>query len=524
MKKYFLVLMTMCLSVMVMAQKVWTVQSVPNTRIESNSIHVSDPDGFISDSMEMVINTALCAIREKADVFVVTLASIGDADPKHFATTLFNSWGIGDAETNNGVLLLFVEDQHALETETGYGAEETLTDAKCERIFTTAMAPYFRTGDYEGGLCAGVGEIVSVFGGEVPMGLKTTLPESSYYEDDGGDSDFDDMSILAILFVLFLVPLPLLGIIFWAVKYKTKVPGVDTTLEDGVTYVDGFKTSWTGSPWEGKGCLGGLMLGFSIFVILSIVIVAVTIFFPDLDADSKRYFNWITIVTLFLYLTWICFRHNHRVLKMAEKLSAVSISPKSVYTAAINHTANKIAIWMAPWLGWIYYLLLKKKEKTSNDYCCPSCGKKTRKSSAYALPEIHAVEERVEALKFTSFCCPNGHVVVVKEHGNKYFRFSTCKKCGGYTLKHVDTQTIRKADFYNSGEKVETYTCQHCGDTITKTVFIPMLVHHTSSGGSGSSYSSSSHSSYHSSSHSSSHSRGSFGGGRSGGGGHSGRW
>ena len=134
MKRFVLLIMLAFMVLGLSAQQVWTVQTVPNTRIESNEIHVSDPDGYLSDSAEMNINTALCAIRDQADVFLVTLRSIGDADPKHFATELLNYWGIGDAETNNGVLLLFVEDQHALEFETGYGAEATLTDAKCERI------------------------------------------------------------------------------------------------------------------------------------------------------------------------------------------------------------------------------------------------------------------------------------------------------------------------------------------------------------------------------------------------------
>ena len=208
----------MCLNFTMMAQREWTVETVPNTRLYGNDIHVSDPDEFLSDSAEMRINTALCAIRDKADVFVVTLASIGEAEPRHFATELFNYWGIGDADTNNGVLMLFVEDQHALETETGYGAEATLTDAKCERIFTNTILPYFRAGDYEGGLCAGVGEIVGVYGGEIPAGLKSNLPES--------DSDFLTKEDIGYgLFGLFaLVLLPFIGVIFGAVKAKTKSP------------------------------------------------------------------------------------------------------------------------------------------------------------------------------------------------------------------------------------------------------------------------------------------------------------
>ena len=149
MKRIALFLMLLSLTFNVMADGAWTVRSVPNTRLQSNDIHVSDPDGYLSDSVEMTINTALCAIRDKADVFIVTLSSIGEAEPKRFATELFNDWGIGDAETDNGVLLLFVEDQHSLEFETGYGAEETLTDSKCERIFTKTIKPFFKAGDYD---------------------------------------------------------------------------------------------------------------------------------------------------------------------------------------------------------------------------------------------------------------------------------------------------------------------------------------------------------------------------------------
>ena len=496
----------------------WTVRSVPNTRLESNDIHVSDPDGFLSDSAEMNINSALCAIREKADVFVVTLASIGDADPKHFVTELFNDWGIGDAETNNGVLLLFVEDQHALEFETGYGAEETLTDAKCERIFTKTIVPFFKAGDYEGGLCAGVGEIVSVYGGEVPDGLKTTLP-------GGGDSDGDDINIKDILLgglALFLIVLfPFLGIIFYAVKAKTKSPlktkeNLQSVEEDGVLYVDGLKTSWTGSPWEGKGCAGGLMIGFSFFIIMAIVFVVVITAYPDLS--TKRQGLWTLLITLLLYLTWICFRHNHRVLKIAKKLASTSISPKSVYKAALDHGANKVTMLMAPWLGWIYYVILKKNMNASIECQCPQCNAPMEVYSGFVLPEAHAVESRLGALDYQSYRCMQGHVVVDKEKGSQYAKFSTCEKCGAYTMKLTEAKTIKEATYDHAGEKMESYECLHCGETLMKMVVIPQLIHYTSS-------SSSSSSSGRSHSSSSSHrSGGSFGGGRSGGGGYSGRW
>ena len=520
MRKIVLLLLLMSLAVSTMAQRTWTVQTVPNTRLESNDIHVSDPDGYLSDSDEMTINTTLCAIRDKADVFVVTLTSIGEAEPKHFATELFNTWGIGDAETNNGVLMLFVEDQHALEFETGYGAEATMTDAQCERIFTKTIVPYFRAGDYEGGLCAGVADIVTVYGGEVPMGLVTTLPTNT--DSDTGINGEDAQYLWLGVFGMFLFAMPFVGLAFWAKKRKenkqkgTASDAYHSYQENGVTYVDGFKTSWSGSPWEGKGCLGGMMLGLSMFVIMFFVTAVMIAMYPDVE-QSKLY-GWIALITLVLYLTWMCFRHNHRVLETANNLAKTSVNPQSVYQTAFNRTNNKIAMWMAPWLGWIYYLILKKKVETSEDCHCPQCGQMMNKDKYFRLPQTHETENRVEALKFTPYRCSNGHEIVVKEHGTRYNKFTTCKKCGAYTALLTNTETTRQASYTQSGEKQETYVCEHCGETFIKIVAIPMLVHYSSSSSGssgGSSYSS------HSSSHSSG---GSFGGGHSGGGGYSGRW
>lgn len=518
MKKCFWFIVMFFMALRIQAQSVWTVQTLPNTRLESDAIHVSDPDGYLSDSAEMNINTALSAIREQADVFVVTIGSIGEEEPKRFATQLFNYWGIGDADADNGVLLLFVEDQHALEFETGYGAEETLTDALCQRIFTQTIVPYFRDGDYEGGLCAGVGEIVSIYGGEIPMGLVTTLPATNYE-----DEEIDDIGFFFLLLALFMFGMPVVGLMFWQYKRNKKNSSVSDTChsfnEGGATYVDDAKVVWTGSPWEGKGCLGGLMLGFSIFVFLFIALFFRYICFPEME--ENQIFDWVAIVTLVLYFSWICFRQNHRVLKTADSLAKQSLHPKEVYVAAFNNSGTKIATWMAPWLGWYYRRKLKKRMDQSIDIQCPICYSGMKTDRSFPLPENHALERKLQIYEFSPYHCTNGHTIVLRKQGALYKNYITCNKCGMLASKLTKTETIREASYTLNGEKQQTFVCQHCGDTVKKTVVIPKLVHYTSS--SSSSYSSSSsHRSY--SSRSSSRSSGSFGGGRSGGGGYSGRW
>ena len=509
MKKQFLLVLALFVSVIQLVGAVWTVNTVPNTRLESNRIHVSDPDGYLSDSVEAVIDSALCSIRSKADVFVVTLTSIGEEVPKHFATELFNHWGIGSANTNNGVLLLFVEDQHALEFETGYGVEQTLTDAKCQQIFYKSIVPHFKEGDYEGGLCAGVAEILEVFGGDVPMAWKGDV------ETPGKD---ENVGFLPMLLGVIMLALP-----FWALwKWKSDKDKKNTlsmkepmvTEEDGVTYINESSRQWSGSPWEGKGCLMASLYGLSL--IACFFVAFMILYFLVNEANKPLLYNLSALLALFLYLTWICIRQNRRALKTADALAQVSVNPKSVYEAARNDKLTKATLTMAPWLSWVYKKKYASRIADSVDGRCPKCGKVMEPYEDFQLSDIHRDEEKLEVFKYMPFRCPDGHVTVLRRHGAMYHGYAKCAVCGAYTSKETESVTIKNATYSQDGERQTTYVCQHCGDVLVKSIVIPMLVHHTSS--SSSSGSSGSHSGH---SHSSG---GSFGGGHSGGGGYSGRW
>ena len=211
---FFAMLVTLSVS----AQNAWTVEKVPNTRIQGNFIHVSDPDGYISADTEKRINTALSAIQDTADVFIVALNSIGSDDPQMFRTELFAHWGIGDKNKNNGMLLLFVEDQHALEFETGYGIEPVLTDVKCFEIFQHTIKPYFREGDYEGGMYAGVLDIVDVFGGTVPDDLVTVLPDEEVYKTALEERDKEIMSDFYFWFMLLFFLIPMISFFYFIMR------------------------------------------------------------------------------------------------------------------------------------------------------------------------------------------------------------------------------------------------------------------------------------------------------------------
>ncbi|MCC5898449.1 MAG: TPM domain-containing protein [Phormidium sp. BM_Day4_Bin.17] len=103
-----------------------------------------------------------------SEIAVVTVANTASQpSPKRFATRLFNDWGIGKAEVDNGVLFLHSVDDRRVEIETGYGVEEILPDTKVGAILDQEILPRFGDNDFDGGTLAGVEAIISALSGEV---------------------------------------------------------------------------------------------------------------------------------------------------------------------------------------------------------------------------------------------------------------------------------------------------------------------------------------------------------------------
>jgi uncharacterized protein len=100
------------------------------------------------------------------EIKLVTVKSLRGGDIEDFANKLFARWGIGKKGQDNGVLLLAAIEDKRVRIEVGYGFEAILTDARAGRILDEQVLPYFRAGDYSGGLRAGAVAIVRQLSGE----------------------------------------------------------------------------------------------------------------------------------------------------------------------------------------------------------------------------------------------------------------------------------------------------------------------------------------------------------------------
>jgi uncharacterized protein len=135
-----------------------SVEQVTNPR--PGGSWITDQAGIIPAETARRLDQRLSALERDlgVEIAVVTVRDI-DRSPKDFATRLFAHWGIGKARADNGLLVLLVVDQRRLEMETGYGVEAVLPDGWLAVMQNEAMVPAFRSGDYAGGIEAGLARI-----------------------------------------------------------------------------------------------------------------------------------------------------------------------------------------------------------------------------------------------------------------------------------------------------------------------------------------------------------------------------
>ena len=116
-----------------------------NVPSPSADFYVLDNSDVLSDNTEgYIIERNKYLFGEcGAQICVVTLPTIGDADIENFAVDLFNSWGIGDADEDNGLLLLLVTDDEQCWCLQGTGLEITMDDAYLTEVLYANMRDDF---------------------------------------------------------------------------------------------------------------------------------------------------------------------------------------------------------------------------------------------------------------------------------------------------------------------------------------------------------------------------------------------
>lgn len=177
-----------------------SVDDVPNVRLTDVRRYVSDPTNILAPAATDTINAILARLEKSTGIetAVVMLPSIGENDIFDFSTSLFRKWGIGKKKSDNGLLILFVMDQHKVRFATGYGIEGTMTDAMSKRIQTQYMVPAFKQSDWNKGMVDGVRATAKVLDGSME-------PEAADTDTDTDDILFSIGIIVGIVLLVMFV-------------------------------------------------------------------------------------------------------------------------------------------------------------------------------------------------------------------------------------------------------------------------------------------------------------------------------
>jgi uncharacterized protein len=201
---------------------------------------VVDQANVITPESRADLEAKLKDLEDKSGIqlVVATVKSLQGSDIETYANELFRTWKLGQAQKNNGVLLLVAPADHKVRIEVGYGLEGTLTDALSSVIISSAIVPRFKTNDYSGGIERGVDGIVSVLSGDTADWQPKVSVRS--------DQDDQGMAIFPIIIIFLII------YIIWT-GYRASRAGRYGTRGGGPWFIPTGGSSSGSSDWGGGG-------------------------------------------------------------------------------------------------------------------------------------------------------------------------------------------------------------------------------------------------------------------------------
>lgn len=145
----------------------WAVVGVPEL-----SRRVTDLTATLSSEQAAELENKLAAFEAKkgSQIAVLMVPTTGSKDIAEFGIEVADLSQIGRKGIDDGVILIVAKDDRTLRLEVGYGLEGVIPDAVAKRVIAETITPYFKGGDYAGGINAGVSQLMALIDGEALPG------------------------------------------------------------------------------------------------------------------------------------------------------------------------------------------------------------------------------------------------------------------------------------------------------------------------------------------------------------------
>jgi uncharacterized protein len=116
--------------------------------------YVNDYGRVLSTQQVTELRSLFIGIDQEttAEVTFISVEECSPYAPGDLATTLFNKWGVGKADKDNGLLILYCSGENKIFAATGYGLEGILPDSKLGRLLDENYVPKRDSGNVSEGI------------------------------------------------------------------------------------------------------------------------------------------------------------------------------------------------------------------------------------------------------------------------------------------------------------------------------------------------------------------------------------
>ncbi len=196
--------------------------------------YVNDFAGLMDAASTSDLETLIDGVEKGtgAEITVVTIDSLEGITIEEYAVDLFEYWGIGKADEDNGILILVALLDREVRIEVGYGLEGVITDLEAGRIIDNIIVPNFKEENYNRGIYDAVVTISNQIYGEEELG--TMGEEQGTSSSSGGFFSRIPTGYICCfpVFIIIFLIIFLVNLFkrrcpqcrrFWALTIKTKI-------------------------------------------------------------------------------------------------------------------------------------------------------------------------------------------------------------------------------------------------------------------------------------------------------------
>lgn len=490
--KALFILLLVIFSAPLIAQKAYSVAEIPDPK-KTDGGWVSNPDSILSAGDVASINDTISSFERKTNVQVAVVI-VNDFDPDQedfdFAYTLFNTWGIGQKNSNNGILLFIAKNRRKYRFITGTGAEGLLPDVKLKHIAEQNLIPAFRKDEYGAGIINTLNAM-----GTIILNPENKSELNQFFTQRGANSNLDKVWLPAIAACLVFFGLfKLIG------RYPAK------QLKPG----KGNKISHTSAT--SLGC--AVLIFTTVFAGIISIIAGGFGWFKNIPLSSLPYFlTAVLSISLFF-----------RYLFLIEHIRSSYYDDEN-FSNAVSAFHKKYG-WMMLFSPLIIFAIIRqlfrraegnKRFKPVLDSRQQPMVRLNRDENIDGTPFLTKGQQKEEMMKAYDYdiwlSADQKEHIIKAWPAEKHNQFSACPSCGFRTYESDKQVTVKAATYSHDGQAKLVNECSFCKHVeFIRWVTLAMLVKESSGSSSGSSSSGSSSSSS------------SWGGGSSSGGGSGGSW